>query len=132
MPLIALIGAMSVAEGVLRVLDHEPAEAPFITDPIRGWALRPGFRGRVVLENDVRIEINSDGLRDREHQRPKPSSTVRIALLGDSYMEAETLPFEQTITPQLEHRLETCVASHGRHAEVMNFACPATVPARSC
>lgn len=59
------------------------------------------------------ITINSHGMRDREHDLRKPPGTFRILVLGDSFMEANQVPFEESFPALLEARL-------GRPVEVIN------------
>jgi hypothetical protein len=123
-PLTATILALLAVEGTQRLLAARQEQRTWsfrIEDELRGWALRPGFRGAVTDENDVWLEINSDGMRDREHPRQPPPSTVRVAILGDSYMQAQNLPFEKSLPPKLEQHLQRCVSGRGRRAEVLNF-----------
>lgn len=83
--------------------------------------MRPGFRGWEAEENHVWLEINSDGLRDREHPVAKPPGTLRAAVLGDSYMEAVNVPREKMFTTVLTQHLTQCVTAGGRQPEVVNF-----------
>jgi hypothetical protein len=119
-PLIAVAIATGVVEVILRVRDDG---GPSLTsdDPIRGWRLTPGFAGWMEDENHVWVSINSDGLRDREHPRTAPPRTVRVAVLGDSYMFAPNVPFERSFVPLLEARLTRCLSPAGRVAEAINF-----------
>jgi hypothetical protein len=88
-----------------------------------GWALRPGAEGLIRRENKqgVYVRINSDGLRDREHSIPKPASTFRIAVLGDSLCEATEVPLEKTFWRILEREISTCAIRRERRIEVINF-----------
>src|ERR1044071_8205744 len=47
-------------------------------DESRGYALRPGMAGSYRKEGEAYVQINSDGLRDREHTKVKPPETFRI------------------------------------------------------
>ena len=63
----------------------EPLEACAVPDPELGWVNKPGVRTRVEGPHmSYAVEINSRGLRDREHPHAKPDGVFRIALLGDS------------------------------------------------
>jgi hypothetical protein len=90
-------------------------------DDERGWALRPGARGAYMTEGNSFIEINRDGLRDREHSRTKPAETLRIAVLGDSYTEALAIPIDQTFWRVLERELNRDTTRHSSRVEVLNF-----------
>ena len=88
-------------------------------DSERGWKLRAGFGGWTAEENRLFVRINSDGLRDREHPRAKPPRTLRIAVLGDSYMQAMNVPWPDAFPARLERELRTCLAPVA--PEVINF-----------
>jgi hypothetical protein len=117
-PLMAIVWSLIVVETVLRVRDHNPGF--YAGDPDRGWRLNPGFEGWYEEENHVWVRINSDGLRDREHALAASPGTLRVAVLGDSYIEAMNVPFEQSFAAQLESRLNKCGPA-GRAVEVLNF-----------
>src|SRR5262245_41149403 len=93
----------------------------YVADYDRGVALRAKAAGLYQREGTNYVRINSAGLRDREHSKAKPSGTVRIALLGDSYCEALQVPMEQTFWWLLQQQLEACNAFPGKHVEIINF-----------
>jgi len=88
-------------------------------DPRIGMKLIPGKRGRSVKPGafDVPVQANSAGFRDRDHEIMKPAGTRRIVMLGDSFLEALQVPFEQSITPMLEKRLN----AQGQHTEFISL-----------
>lgn len=90
-------------------------------DEVRGYSLWPGAEGRYRREGAAHVQINSDGLRDREHAKSKPANTLRIAVVGDSYAEAFQVEREQAFWSVLEQKLRGCPALAGREAEVINF-----------
>jgi hypothetical protein len=118
--LVALIFGMLIAEVALRIIGYT-YPVFYTTDVVRGYALKPGMSGWYRKEGAAYVRINSDGLRDREHAKPKPSNTVRIAVLGDSYAEALQVPLEDAFWVVMEQRLQSCPAFAGRHIEVINF-----------
>ena len=88
----SVLFALVVAELVLRAL----GQTPFVVNPERakfwvhdetlGWRHRPDRSG--VFRKDpfeIRVSINSAGLRDDEVPREKPPGRKRIVVLGDSY-----------------------------------------------
>ncbi len=86
--------------------------------PTLGHYHTPGFRGWVKTPQfTVPIVINPMGFRDPRQSYAKPPGTFRILALGDSYVEAQQVPLEQSVTALLEHRLTT---SLGRPVEVIN------------
>jgi hypothetical protein len=77
-----------------------------------GWALVPGAaRDAVVCDergHEVgrhRVEVNADGLRDRARRRERTTGTPRVLVLGDSYVEAMQVDFDDTFLARLEARL---------------------------
>ncbi|MCA1815182.1 MAG: SGNH/GDSL hydrolase family protein [Acidobacteria bacterium] len=117
---VSLLAGLAVAEIALRV-----AGFSFITfyrmDAARGYALEPGLEGWYRAEGASFVRVNSEGLRDREHAKPKAPNTFRVALLGDSYAEALQVPQESAFWHLLEARLRACPALAGRDVEVINF-----------
>src|SRR4029450_6338478 len=86
----------------------------YMVDAHRGYSLRPGVTGWYRNEGEAYVRINSDGLRDREHNKIKPPNTLRVAVLGDSYAEALQVPFESSFCAVLERKLREFQASGGR------------------
>lgn len=114
----AAVGSLLVSEFALRLLGI--SYPVFVwTDPVLGIAHIPGAKGGPV-QSDGRplIEINSDGWRGPEVPLEHPAGTYRIALLGDSFIQAFEVPFEKTAAEVLEHRLS---ALRGTPVEVLNF-----------
>jgi hypothetical protein len=68
---------------------------------------------------DHEIQINSLGMRDREHTIKKKEGTFRILLLGDSFLEALQVRFEDSFPKLLEDRLRDSGISN---VEVINVA----------
>ncbi|MEG4342832.1 SGNH/GDSL hydrolase family protein [Microcoleus sp. A003_D6] len=92
------------------------------SDPNLGWKLKPGVSGEWNGEGASFVQVNSEGLRDREHTKAKPPNTLRVAVLGDSFTEAIHVPVEQTFWSKLERKLGNCAAIKGRkNVEVINF-----------
>ncbi len=116
-----LLVALCATEAGLRHLGgvfHDDFMAP---DPHRGWSLRPGSSGWGPDENTLWMGINSDGLHDREHALTVPPDTVRVAVLGDSYMQGLNVPIEHTFASFLEGDLTRCLSRTRTKAEVLNF-----------
>ena len=65
-------------------------------DPVLGWRKRPGaaatFRRR---EYTAEVKINEQGLRDRPRTY-EASGSFRILALGDSFVEAYSVPVESS------------------------------------
>ena len=115
-----LLFGLFMSEIFLRVIGYS-FPLFYTTDYYRGFALQPGIAGRYQREGGSDVQINSDGLRDREHSKSKPANTIRIVVLGDSFTEAMHVPMEQTFWSLLERRLQGCNVFPGKNVEVINF-----------
>lgn len=93
----------------------------YISEPERGYALRPGAEGWNVGEHENYVRINSRGLRDREHDLKRPPDTLRIAVIGDSETEAVQVPLAQTYFSVLERELNCTLPGGGPKIEVISF-----------
>jgi hypothetical protein len=117
-------GSLAVAcllvEAGLRLLGVEYPRF-YVYDKRLGSALRPGAQGWFRSEGRSWISVNAAGMRDREHDIPKPPGAFRIAVLGDSMTEAMQVPREQNFCSILEHRLRDCAAMADKKPEVLNF-----------
>jgi hypothetical protein len=75
-------------------------------DAYLGWSKRPGARITYTRrEYTVEVAINSRGLRDREREYGRVPGRFRILALGDSFIEAYSVPFEASLTAVLERTL---------------------------
>ncbi len=117
---IASIAALLLAEVLLRAGGISFPDF-YKTDTHTGVALRPGAAGWYTYEGRSFVQINRDGLRDREHAKAKPNGTFRIAVLGDSYAEALQIPQEDAFWAVMERDLVSCPALAGRVPEAINF-----------
>jgi hypothetical protein len=88
--------------------------------PNWGWRHSPGKKYYYVGEKGVSIfgYINSLGWRDRERYKSKLKNTFRIAVLGDSIVEALTVELDSTFCALTEDRLNGVLESP---IELMNF-----------
>jgi len=115
-----IIIAIVLSEIILRLLGITYPNF-FMPDPIVGIAHRPDVEGRYEMEGESYIKINSDGLRDLEHAKEKPSGTVRIAVLGDSFAEAFQVPQENTFWAIMARELQERAGFKDAPVEVINF-----------
>ncbi|WP_287962913.1 SGNH/GDSL hydrolase family protein [Alcanivorax sp.] len=117
----SLLVALVAAEALLRLIGYSHSSF-YRADPYCGASLRPGAEGWWTKEGRSHVVINSQGLRDREHQFKKPEGTFRVAILGDSYAEALQLPWQKAFWSVMEQRLQTgCNTLKGKKVEVINF-----------
>lgn len=63
------------------------------------------------------VSFNSAGMRDGEHAVAKADGVFRVLVLGDSFMEALQVPFEESFPSQLQRELGR---ASGRRIEVIN------------
>ncbi len=118
--LISITLAVAVAEIFLRVIGYSYPNF-YMPDPELGIVLRPNMEGWYRKEGESFVRINSAGLRDREHLKRKPTGTVRIAVIGDSYAEALQVPMENAFWYVMEQKLQSCNIFGGQKVEVINF-----------
>jgi hypothetical protein len=100
--------------GVGRAVFHRP-------DATYGMVLIPGAKGWFVNEGRAYVTINAAGFRDVDHPKAKPPGTLRIAVLGDSFVEALQVPMKDAFWSVLGDQLAGCGALGGRKVEVMSF-----------
>ncbi len=95
---------------------------------MKGWVERPIYQRsfnpyiRYELVPKIKfgnININSDGFRGPEYSLKKPANTFRIVMLGDSETFSIMLPYQDTVSAQLEDILNK--NSRSLHYEVLNF-----------
>lgn len=135
--ILVLVFLFGLAIGIIELAGHVYAFAhpsyrvlSFEPDRILGWKLAPNFQFTwtghhwYAREFSVPIKTNSHGFRDLERNLAKPQDTIRVALLGDSMVEALQVPLEKTAGQLLERKLRARPASLGdgpHQYEVLNF-----------
>jgi hypothetical protein len=115
-----------VAESTIRLLGlGKPVFLSY--SPTRGWKLRAGAKAWQVDEGRAFVSVNRWGYRGVDWKHVKPSGTLRVAVLGDSFIEAQQVSQEGTacalIQRALTQMLPTLARRHPglRQVEVMNF-----------
>lgn len=122
----AALVAVSVAfslvagEGVLRLIDFS-YPVLHVPDELAGLRLRAGAQGWYREEGEAYVAINSEGWRDIERPKAKPAGVVRIAVLGDSFMEAIQVAREDSFAVKLQEELGSCEPFSKQPVEVLNF-----------
>ncbi len=87
----------------------------------RGFALRPNASGWWIREGKAYVKINSQGLRDIEHKKNKKENIIRIAILGDSFVEARSIELEKTFWYLMQKNLNSCKKLNNTKVEAINF-----------
>lgn len=98
-------------------------------DRLLGWRIVPDMEftwtGHEWFARNFsnKVRTNSHGFRDLPRSVEKPPDTVRIALLGDSMVEALQVPLDKTAGQLLEKALISTpsASSPARRFEVLNF-----------
>lgn len=110
-----------VLEIVLRLTHLFGAHVSYSTpDPLIKFHLVPNSTYWNLKENEHPITgtINKWGWRDRDWSLVKTANQVRIAVLGDSYVEAFQVEDDSTFLRLVERRVN---ATDGARIELMNF-----------
>ena len=89
-------------------------------DPILKWRFTPNHSYWFFQENDHPItgKFNSFGWRDHEWALAKAPNTFRIAVLGDSFVEAFQVESDRTFTEIIEQEINK---NSNTKIELMNF-----------
>ncbi len=115
-----LVVGLIAVEVCLRVMGVS-YPLPYAPDRYCGTRLQPGFRGWWRKEGTALIEVNRYGFRHGRRSPEKPPATFRVAVLGDSFIEAFQVPDEETFCGELERELNDRATQRGRRVEVLNF-----------
>ena len=96
-----------------------------VPDPLLGSRGRPGAEYWHVKEGRAHVRYNAHGFRDSERSLQKPANTLRVAVVGDSYIEALQVSMKERITELTEEHLRGKLAADpalaSRDVEVLNF-----------
>lgn len=114
----ASCGLCAACLEILARLTDEPAGPPNPAlyteyDPVLGWRHRPDVK---VDFPQGSYSINSLGLRDEERGYAPANGDERMLVLGDSFAEGFSVPFEDSVSQVLERTLR----SEGRAVDVIN------------
>lgn len=120
---VSLCFSLIVVELFLRsVIPLNDSRRPFefrIPHPTLGWVLQPNTTYPYEIpEGTVSVTYNSVGWRDLEHEVKKPDGVFRILMLGDSFMEANSITLENAFHRQVE---ELARAAGYNNVEVINM-----------
>lgn len=115
-----------------RVFYDKPWVQGYTFDEITGTSLRPGTNGWWTREGRGFVEINSRGMRDNREYKHSPKDTVyRIAIVGDSYVEALQVNINETFWRRMEVILNSqCNNLKYKEFEVLPFGVSGHGPAQ--
>jgi hypothetical protein len=111
----SVIFALLVGEGIIRAV--QPQELGNWTYTRDGLTLHLPNMSQFSSRFGHEIVTNSAGMRDHEHDLNKPPGVYRILVLGDSFMEANQVKFEDAFVSVLGQRLKEGAS---RPVEVIN------------
>lgn len=118
---LGLMFGLLLAEVALRAINLG-GRRPTISHPTRGIAGQPhsvfDFAGEGRSQP---IHFNGLGFRDVDRSPTKPNGVYRIAVLGDSYVEAPQVAVADRVTEQLETELNRRGTLGPLRVEVLNF-----------
>ncbi len=82
--------------------------------------------GTSITFHGAKLTVNSAGLRDREHSPAPAPRTLRVAVLGQSYIMGSGVGDDETFDTHLEARLtrEWAPSQRLERVEVLNFGAP--------
>ncbi|MBT4867964.1 MAG: SGNH/GDSL hydrolase family protein [Planctomycetaceae bacterium] len=115
-----LLAGLLVGECALRMVSFSEPQI-YARDQFVGTRLKADFEGIWTKEGQAHFRINNAGFRDVDRSHAKPEGTFRIAVLGDSYVEALQVPLEKAFWSVLETELANCSLSGQKKVEVMGF-----------
>ncbi|MBT5872776.1 MAG: hypothetical protein HOH43_05105 [Candidatus Latescibacteria bacterium] len=118
------------AEGAARTYSwwkQSGAITPIRTEPdsTLGWRLKSNFKSRAYLRGvfDALEETNSAGIRSDRDYGPKANNTVRVLVIGDSFIYGPGVDIQNTFCRQLETQLNE--GGRADRFEVINAGVPA-------
>lgn len=116
-PTVASANDPAVREAAIqRLVDASLGVFDSHSDADVGRVLQPGLAERELA--GVPIGSNSQGLREREYELPKPAGLVRVVLLGDSFVFGSGVRADERLGVQLERDL--AAGAGGRRVEVLH------------
>lgn len=113
-----------LAEGVTRLVMPNSVKLRLMHQPDErlGYRLVPNYEmDHQTSDFDSHIKINSEGLRDYEHQKNKDTDTFRVLVLGDSFTFGVGVNLEESYPKVLETMLNNNTSAGGpKKYEVIN------------
>ncbi|MHC4918109.1 MAG: SGNH/GDSL hydrolase family protein [Planctomycetota bacterium] len=119
-----LLIAVLIAELTVRLVVPDFNLSPYWRyHQVLGWTQIPGLDTEIQVQGKtVRVQFNSLGFRDVEHEEAKPPGTRRIVVVGDSFSEAIQVNLEQTYIRRLQALLAASdTEGNSRSWEVINL-----------
>ncbi len=118
--ILSLAFGLLVCEVALRLVGYSQPDFYRPSETL-GYELTPGISGWYTKEGRSWVEINNDGARDVEWPLEKPADAFRVAVVGDSYVEALQVERSERFTEFLGHGLRGSPALNERRVEILSF-----------
>lgn len=118
----SLAFTLGLLEVGLRVIGFE-APVTMQPDPHYGFAHAPRSAWTHRTEGFSHVTTNELGFCDKTWTDKKPANGLRIAVLGDSFIEGMQVARSDRVTERLQATLQSHPAFQRRSVEVLNFAC---------
>lgn len=99
----------------------------FTWDARNGYKFRSNAHGWYSFQGEAYERINKEGFHDVDHALIKPPGTLRIAVVGSSYVAADQVPLADNFTSKLQRILR----ADGYPVETFNFGQDAYSPPQS-
>ena len=115
--ILVILACVLVAECVLRVALLFTWESPlYMADRDTGYRMRPG----ITFD---KVTVNAFGFNDKDHNPKKDKNTVRLAVIGDSFVFG-VVERRLNFTALIQERADRS----GKKIEVLNMGIPAAGP----
>lgn len=116
--LITIILFFIILEVVIRLF-FPISDTIWIGDSIIGHKHIPNKSGIFVISEHIsKVKFNSEGFRDIDHKIENPNDKYRIAILGDSFVDALEVDFEDSFHQLLQKELNE---KYPNKYEIFNF-----------
>ena len=119
---VSLVIGLLICEALLGWLKPQLYRRPQVWqfDVALGWEHIPRASGWLAKpEFEVEFRINGAGLRDLDYSRKRPVEGKRLLVMGDSFAEGWGVQLEESVSKQLEKKLQKTTPN--KIFEVLNF-----------
>lgn len=132
--IVVLVGllTLALAELSMKLFYDRPWVGGYSYNYFTGTILSAGTTGWWTREGRGYVSINSDGMRDnRDYELNHDEDTFRVAIIGDSYVEAIQVDVKETFWRILENELNSsCLNQKVKHFEILPFGVSGHGPAQ--
>ncbi|MGD9211149.1 MAG: SGNH/GDSL hydrolase family protein [Desulfobacteraceae bacterium] len=118
--LFGTIMGLAITEAALRIIGYS---APVFREPDAklGWRGTSNLEGLHRIENVTYNRFNSKGYHDRERSKAKLHGTIRIAIVGDSFVQSSEVSLDEHFATIMEKKINERLSPINRNVEIINF-----------